>query len=152
MENPASNFYLLSDEFVHQINEACYRINDWAEKKGWNEGEDSVQRKSSDIALMHSELSECLEFVRKKVERVCYSCGAKPTAEDQDRCICAGHFKLQAPSDDHVPSLTGEAAELADVIIRILHYCGRRSIDLGAALQAKHAYNCNRPYRHGKAI
>lgn len=75
------------------------------------------------IALMHSELSECLEFLRKKE---------------------------QPAMDDHVPTITGEAAELADVLIRIFHYCGKYGIDLGEALRLKHEYNINRPYRHGK--
>lgn len=101
----------------------CLVINDWATKKGWNDGEDSVQHRAEQIALMHSELSECLEFLRKKD---------------------------QPAMDDHVPSLTGEAAELADVLIRIFHYCGKRNIDLGEAVRLKHEYNITRPYKHGK--
>ena len=45
---------------VLTVNDLCEMVNAWATSKGWNEGEDSVMRKSSDIALMHSELSECL--------------------------------------------------------------------------------------------
>jgi NTP pyrophosphatase (non-canonical NTP hydrolase) len=54
--------------------------------------------------------------------------------------------------DNHVPSLTGEAAELADVLIRIFHYCGRRGINLGEAVRLKHEYNITRPYKHGKNL
>jgi NTP pyrophosphatase (non-canonical NTP hydrolase) len=45
-----------------------------------------------------------------------------------------------------------EEAELADLLIRAFHYAGKRGIDLGRAVQLKHAYNINRPYKHGKVI
>lgn len=115
----------LSVEIRHQaaIEELCSIINDWATKKGWNDPEDSLSHKAEQIALMHSELSECLEYLRKKE---------------------------QPAMDDKVPELTGEAAELADVLIRIFHYCGKRGIDLGEAVRLKHQFNITRPYRHGK--
>ena len=110
---------------VAALNDLCKTINDWATEKGWNDVVDSASHKAEQIALMHSELSECLEFVRKKV---------------------------QPAMDDHVPILTGEAAELADVLIRIFHYCGKRNINLGEAVRLKHEYNTKRPHRHGKTI
>lgn len=113
---------------LHQavtLTDLCTVINDWATKKGWNETPDSVGHKAEQIALMHSELSECLEFIRAK---------------------------QQPAMDDKVPSLTGEAAELADVLIRIFHYCGKRGIDLGEAVRLKHEFNITRPYKHGKTI
>lgn len=39
--------------------------------------------------------------------------------------------------------------ELADVIIRVLDYCGYAGIDIDAAISQKHEYNRTRPYRHG---
>lgn len=136
---------------VQELNELSRIINDWATKKGWNEGADSVQRKSSDIALMHSELSECLEFVRHD-NYICDICG--PVELDKfNKCPEHGNMiRIKQICDDHVPYLTGEAAELADVLIRIFHYCGRRGINLGEAVQLKHAYNIKRPYKHGKKL
>lgn len=143
---------------VAALNALCDIVNQWAVSKGWNEGEDSVMRKSSDIALMHSELSECLEFVRKKAELFCIQCGSQKLDKEHDYFICNDCLRKQfqprsvpAP-DDHVPSLTGESAELADVLIRIFHYCGRRGIDLGNAVRLKHDYNITRPYKHGKNL
>lgn len=115
----------LAKEQVNFLNDLCNIVNLWATTKGWNDGEDSIRHRAEQIALMHSELSECLEFLRKKD---------------------------QPAMDDHVPSLTGEAAELADVLIRIFHYCGKRNIDLGEAVRLKHNYNITRPYKHGKTI
>lgn len=154
---------LMNEADTFFLNELCEIVNEWATSKGWNEGEDSVQRKSSDIALMHSELSECLEFVRKKdgptwpvhcTQKMHFDNG--PT-DGNFTCLTCGHrvtnwFQSGPAQDDHVPSLTGESAELADVLIRIFHYCGRRGIDLGNAVRLKHEYNLSRPYKHGKTL
>ncbi len=149
------------DTEVKVLNNLCEVINQWATTKGWNEGEDSIMRKSSDIALMHSELSECLEFVRKKL--ACPNCGKKEYWIEKESqvgqlnrkyfiCCCGWEMPTLSLPDDHVPTLTGEAAELADCVIRIFHYCGRRGINLGEAVRLKHEYNITRPYKHGKTL
>ena len=43
----------------------------------------------------------------------------------------------------------GVPTELADVVIRILDYCGRVGIDMQSIMAQKHAFNLQRPYRHG---
>ena len=73
------------------------------------------------IALMHSELSEALEYDRK------------------------GNGQ-----SDHIPEFTGVEEELADVVIRIFDYCGRKNLRLGEAIIAKMQFNESRPYKHGK--
>jgi len=73
------------------------------------------------IALIHSELSECLEAMRdgnpKSLVITPYTC-----AEE----------------------------ELADVVIRIMDWCEEEGWDLEGAIEAKHGYNCTRDYRHGR--
>jgi NTP pyrophosphatase (non-canonical NTP hydrolase) len=66
------------------------------------------------IALMHSELSEALEGERKDLP------------------------------DDHLPHRRMAEVEMADVLIRLLDYCGAHGYDLQGACEEKLAYNAKR--------
>jgi predicted RNase H-like HicB family nuclease len=92
--------------------------NTTAHEKGWW---DEPRRDGELIALMHSELSEGLEYLRKDP---------------------------MAPSD-HMPEFLGIEEELADVLIRIFDFCGERKLSLGSALLAKMKFNKSREHRHG---
>ncbi len=89
-----------------------------AVEAGWYQdpktGEPLTRNVGEQIALMHSELSEMLEAVRKNL-----------------------------PSE-HLEGFSGEAEEAADVLIRLCDYCGARSIDLGKAYVAKLFFNSSR--------
>lgn len=93
----------------------CHTV---ADKCGWwkrNEaGEYLPRNKGEMIALMHSELSEALEGVRKN------------------------------SNDDHLPHLKSEPVELADTAIRIGDYAGRFGFQLGDYAIVKMAYNIQR--------
>lgn len=85
--------------------------------KGWKQRE---RRDPEFIALMHSELSECLEYLR--------------------------HGN---PHSDHVKEISGAEEELADVIIRMMDMAITRGWNIPRALFLKMEYNKSRPYRHG---
>lgn len=96
-----------------------------AVEKGWH---DTDRPHGTSIALMHSELSEALEEMRN----------GKPMAEI--------YYNQGNDKPEGVP------VELADVIIRILDFCGKEKIDLEKAIETKMAYNKTRPHRHGGKV
>lgn len=94
---------------IHQLNQRFWRDIHTGEPV-----QDTPELLASKIALMHSELSEALEGLRK----------GKP--------------------DDHLPHRQAEEVELADAVIRIFDYCARRGFDIGAAMAEKLEYNSTR--------
>ena len=110
-------------EGVEQLMERAHRNS---VNKGFWDGTPlpdlTAETRASKIALMHSELSEMLEAVRK------------PGA------------------DSHCPLFTSEEIELADLLIRAGDYAAARRLRLAQAVLAKMEFNEVRPYKHGKAI
>lgn len=76
----------------------------------------------SKLCLIHSEISEALEFVRD-----------------------GGPY--DATLIDGKPE--GVVVELADTVIRIMDLCGALGLDLEAAILQKLEYNRGRKHRHG---
>lgn len=103
------------------INEVAKEIHENAVAHGWWDEERGFPEV---LALIHSEVSEALEEYRN------------------------GHGATEIYfSDSGKPE--GIPTELADVIIRVLDYCGYAGINIDAAISQKHEYNKSRPYRHG---
>lgn len=97
------------------------------------------------IALITSEASEALEADRKNksVNEVRYFDEAwKNTANE----VSDETFKH---SFEGVVKDTMED-EIADILIRVLDFCGANNIDIDFHVQAKLRYNSLRPYKHGK--
>jgi len=90
-----------------------------ARDKGWYSDNVEVNQ-GEQLALMHSEISECLEYMRN---------GNKVS--------------------DHIQEFTGLEEELADVIIRIMSYSGKCRLKIAEAIVAKMKFNEGRSFKHG---
>ena len=78
----------------------------------------------------------------------CASCGWEAAEAARRREYVKEHGATEIYfSDSGKPE--GIPTELADVIIRVLDYCGCAGINIDAAISQKHEYNKSRPYRHG---
>jgi len=108
----------LGEEIVAPLAFLIRKINKVNQVNGWNE---ENPNKGEMIALMHSELSECLEWLRK------------------------GH---DIPSN-HLEGFTGEEEELADILIRVFHYAARFELKLPQAIIEKVKFNLTRGFKHG---
>ena len=98
-------------------------IHEYAKDKGWWDSE----RSFGDLcSLFHSEITEAYEEYRN------------------------GHEVTETYFNDAKPEKPeGVPTELADVVIRILDFCGYAGIDLQEIIEQKHSYNLTRAYRHG---
>lgn len=76
------------------------------------------------IALIHEEASEALG------------------------CLRDGDIELRFEGEKRKPE--GLAAELADVVIRCMDLAEALGVDLEQAIDAKHALNVTRPFKHGR--
>ena len=119
---------------IAALQERAYRQS---EEKGFHDDEPTEGRallslNAERIALIHSELSEALEELRNgKAANETYYPTQKRWPEDI------------AP---HKPE--GVPSEMADVVIRVLDFCGANNINLEEMILEKLSYNASRSRMH----
>ena len=100
-------------------------IFSWAAAKGWHDPE----RQFGDwTSLFHTELSEAYEDYRNH------------------RRLNEVYFETDTSG---VMKPCGIPVEMADIVIRIMHFCATYGISLNEMISMKMKYNETRPYRHG---
>lgn len=109
----------IKEGFVAYYNVVKVNASKIAIEHGWTV-KDTDEDKGLKIALMHSELSEALEAIRK------------------------GN-----PQSEKIPEFTELEEELADVVLRIMNFGCQLNLRIAEAIIAKDEYNTNRPYKHG---
>lgn len=117
---------------MKDLNQLADEVHQNAINHGW-----AADRNPYEIlALIHSEVSEALEELRKGF------------APDDLFFEVPGDLGL---TKRYAPGLkpAGVPSELADVIIRVLDACGAWGVDIQQAVDLKMEYNRSRPYRHG---
>lgn len=126
---------MANETTITELQERAYRQS---AEKGFHddeptEGRSLLARNAERVALIHSELSEALEELRngKAANETYYPTTARWPAE-------------VAP---HKPE--GVPSEMADVVIRVLDFCGANNINLEAMILEKLDFNQTRPARHG---
>lgn len=119
----------IKEEVINSFIQECHKT---AVDKGFYDNVDPTDERfiGTQIALMHSELSEALEEVRDG------NIGMYHIMKD------IGETTLMKPE--------GLVVELVDCIIRIFDLCGALNIDLYRALEEKMDYNNHREYKHGR--
>lgn len=118
-----------------------------AKEHGWDDPPKTVPE---DVGLFHSEVSEALEEHRA---------GRKPTEiyftkTDKVPSPVAGaevgaKLTYEVPAGYPGAKPEGIPIEIADILIRVGHFCKQHEIDIEEAVRIKMAFNSNRPYRHG---
>ena len=133
-----------TEECVERLNELRNQALRIATEHGFKDA-----TVGEDMALIHSEVSEALEAYRE---------GSEVNAVWYEHKAFGGDTGTLKTDKKETKSLNGDVilnkpcgipSEMADVIIRVLHFCGKHEIDIGKAVVEKMAFNESRPIKHG---
>lgn len=140
------------------LNEIARRSHETSKEKGWWEGKLDPKDRSfvpEKLMLIVSEASEALESYRKGEPLSCYRCdvAGEETIEIVNRHPNEPNGVLTTCPDHQVRAKPeGMASELADIVIRVGDLAERLGINLGQAVEEKHAYNLTRSHKHGGKV
>ena len=110
-KNQSADSRAYAQFFMTALDMCMDHCHNQAKAMGWH---DTPREDGTMIALIHSELSEALEGLRK------------------------------GRADEHLPHRLNAEVELADAIIRIMDFAGQKGFDIGGAVIEKLEYNRHR--------
>ena len=110
--------------FNRSLNSWAQHCAEAAKANGWTD-----HTLAESLLLIHSEVSEATEEMRN----------GKGTTET--------YYNPEKPGKPE-----GIPSELADIVIRVFHLCGKEGIDLDSIVEEKLAYNATRGYKHGGKV
>lgn len=114
-----------------------------------------------DVALFHSEASELLENHRDgdlphevwyETKVPAYHGNGEPITVDGKQLTVITRSHRATTNEGHLLKPCGIPSELADIIIRVLHFSGKHGVDIEKAVIEKMAYNATREFRHGNKV
>ncbi len=116
----------MADWTIYSVKEWAEAVHRNARAKGWYDDVSTERVASIDwilsrLSLVHSEVSEAVESIRRG-EPLSHLVHGKPE---------------------------GLGPELADVVIRVFDLAESLGINIEAEIATKHAFNTTRPHRHG---
>ncbi len=99
------------------------------------------------MMLIATEVSEAFEAFREggKLNETFYHPGTWGSAVELSR-------EPKSPDGSKLYKPVGVPSELADIIIRVLDFCGEHDIDIERIVIEKMAYNRSRPFKHGGKV
>lgn len=103
------------DDICKTIHQGNVDAGWWCDLETGEDLRDNVYFQVTKLGLIHSEVSEAMEGLRK------------------------------SSMDDKLPEYPMEAVELADVLIRVFDYCGAKGYPMEEILTKKVNFNSNRP-------
>lgn len=115
---------------LNELAERIHRANvdkGFYDKAPWNNAKDDYAFLTRQLCLVHSEVSEAVEELRKKV-----------SAGEVDRVV---YWEGEKPE--------GFPIELADVLIRTLDLMAYCDLDVDELIELKLKYNASREHMHG---
>lgn len=138
---------------IRELQERAYRQS---ADKGFHDEEPTEGRallslNAERIALMHSELSEALEELRngRSASETYYHSPALPNSLVAEVGVAEAKALIERDNAGKLKKPEGVPSEMADVVIRVLDFCGSNGIDLEAIITEKLDYNASRAPMHG---